>query len=174
MEEETTNYASNKTDLSALVDGNEDDVQTDEKGGAMVVILASVGGVAAALVALGAVYAARRFRKAKSTTVVGLADKLEEGMLPSWNDTQDPVERESVEGVTSEKTALISGEVSSGRTSDIGPEAVLHAHAVRVLTEAPDKLGIIKLHGCIGSGVSSRVRPLNRRPMPCPAPSKTF
>ena len=131
----------------------------------MVVILASVGGLAAALAALGAVYAARRFRKAKSMTVVGPADKLEEGMLPSWSDTLDPVEGESATEVTSQKTALKSGEVLSGPTSDSGPETALHAHAVRVLTEAPDKLGIIMLQGCIGSGVSSRVRPLDRSPM---------
>ena len=117
---------------------------------------AASGAAAAASIALvAAVLYSRRWKKAKRGRNAS-ADVPRSDADVELADAEDF--ETSIEGYSHTSRVESSVDVSVVSGSSGGFSKVLQSHAVEILQQSPDALGLVKLLCYIGSGVSSRVR----------------
>ena len=119
------------------------------------VVGAASGAAAAAIALAAAVLYSRRRKKAKRGRNTS-ADVLRCDADVELADAEDF--ETSIEGYSHTSRVESSADVSVVSGSSRGLSKVLQSHAVEILQQSPDALGLVKLLCYIGSGVSSRVR----------------
>ena len=120
------------------------------------VVGAASGAAAAASALVAAVLYSRRRKKAKRERNTS-ADVPRCDADVELADNAEDFET-SIEGHSHPARVESSADVSVVSGSSRGLSKVLQSHAVEILQQSPDALGLVKLLCYIGSGVSSRVR----------------